>query len=268
MQNNSSSSSRGSWDHVASWYDSIVGQKGQYFHTHVIFPKLMELLELKPNLKILDVACGQGVFCRELVKNHCDVTGVDSSPRLIETAMGYVTPTERKNLHYYVDDARTLGRVETQVFDRIVSILAVQNIDPLDGMYRRLSSLVAPGGTLTIVILHPMFRSPRITGWGEDTARKLQYRRIDRYKSPMKIPIDMHPGQRQRQLTWTYHRPLETYVNLAAQNGFAIDALEEWISDKSSEGKFAKMENLARSEIPMFMAIRYRKISSKTVHLL
>ncbi len=261
MQNNLSSSSRGSWDHVASWYDSIVGQKGQYFHTHVIFPKLMALLELRPSLRILDVACGQGVLCRELVKSHTDVTGVDSSPRLIESAMGYVTPTERKNLRYYVDDARSLRKLEDQVFDRIVSVLAVQNIDPIEGMFRRFSELLVPGGTATIVILHPAFRSPRITGWGEDTGRKLQFRRVDRYMNPMKIPIDMHPGQRQRQLTWTYHRPLETYVSVGAQSGLVIDAMEEWISDKTSEGKNAKMENLARNEIPMFLAIRYRKLS-------
>lgn len=252
--------SKQSWDHVASWYDSIVGQKGQYFHTHVIFPQLTALLELRPNLRILDIACGQGVLCRELVKSHCDVTGVDSSPRLIESAMGYVTPTERKNLRYYVDDARSLHKIETEKFDRIVSVLAIQNIDPIEGMFERLASLLSSGGTFTAVLLHPAFRSPRITGWGEDAGRKLQFRRIDRYMNPMKIPIDMHPGQRQRQLTWTYHRPLATYVQLGATNGLAIDAMEEWVSDKTSEGKNAKMENLARSEIPMFMAIRYRKI--------
>ncbi len=250
-----------SWDHVASWYDSIVGAKGQYFHQHVIFPKLSSLLEIQRGMRILDIACGQGVLCRELVKNHCDVTGVDSSPRLIEAAMKYVSPTERNNLHYYVDDARTLRRLETQTFDRIVSVLAVQNIDPIEGLFARLRELLVPGGTFTAVLLHPSFRSPRITGWGEDTGRKLQFRRIDRYMNPMQIPIDMHPGQRQRQLTWTYHRPLQTYVTLGAQNGLVIDAMEEWVSDKTSEGKNAKMENLARAEIPMFMAIRYRKIS-------
>jgi hypothetical protein len=37
-----------------------------------------------------------------------------------------------------------------------------------------------------------------------------------------------------------------------------IDALEEWTSDKESEGKASRMENKARSEFPLFLALRAR----------
>ncbi|MEP7166510.1 MAG: class I SAM-dependent methyltransferase [Candidatus Woesebacteria bacterium] len=243
-----------SWDHVASWYDSLVGGKGQYYHQHVIFPSVLKLMEIKAGLKVLDLACGQGAFCRELVKLHAKITGVDASSRMIETAKKYAMGVE-----YIVDDARTLRSQTDQSFDRVVSILALQNMDPIDGVFSRVRDLLRERGTFTIVILHPAFRSPRITGWGEDEARKLQFRRVDRYISPMKIPIDMHPGKGTKQLTWTYHRPLQTYVQIAKENGFVIDGMEELISDKVSEGKHAKQENLARQEIPMFMTLRFRK---------
>ena len=48
-----------SWENVASWYDALVGEKGGYFHTHVIFPRIMPLLSLKPKMKVLDIACGR-----------------------------------------------------------------------------------------------------------------------------------------------------------------------------------------------------------------
>lgn len=278
-----------SWDHVSDWYDSLVGAKGQYFHQRVIFPKLLPLLELKPGQEALDLACGQGAFSRELASRGAHVVGIDASSALIEKARNYSASAipgwaqhrprkdqdkrgiagskghsfeknEQFPIEYLVDDARTLEKVTGKQFDRIVSILALQNIDPLDGLFAQVSSLLAPSGTFTAVILHPAFRSPRITGWGEDERRDLQYRRVDRYLSPMKIPIDMHPGREKRSLTWTYHRPLSYYVSQGTKVGFAIDAIEEWTSDKESVGRHAKKENLAREEIPMFAAIRYRKI--------
>jgi hypothetical protein len=34
--------------------------------------------------------------------------------------------------------------------------------------------------------------------------------------------------------------------------------MEEWISDKQSSGKFAKMENRSREEIPLFLLLQAR----------
>ena len=212
-------------------------------------------MDVKPGLKVLDLACGQGVFSRELLKLHAKVTGVDSSPRLIESAKHYGAGIE-----YIIDDARSLKKLSDQSFDRVVSILAIQNIDPIDGLFQRVHELLRSHGTFTIVILHPSFRSPRITGWGEDEKRKLQFRRIDRYITPMEIPIEMHPGKGNKQITWTYHRPLQAYVKIGSACGFVIDSIEELVSDKVSEGKHAKQENLARQEIPMFMTMRFRKM--------
>ncbi len=249
-------SQKQSWDHVSNWYDNLVGSKGQYYHQHVIFPNALRLLELSVGMNVLDLACGQGVFSRELAAQGCHVIGIDSAKHLIEKAIHYPGTGDTT---YYVDDARSLSKIKDKQFDRIVSILAIQNIDPIDELFTKVSSLLKESGTFTVVMLHPAFRSPRITGWGEDEKRHLQYRRVDRYMSPMQIPIDIRPSQNKKYLTWTYHRPLQTYIELGVKNGLCVTALEEWISDKNSQGKNAKMENLAREEIPMFVAIRYQK---------
>ena len=43
--------------------------------------------------------------------------------------------------------------------------------------------------------------------------------------------------------------------------GFAVDGLEEWVSNKKSQpGKKAKAENRSRKEIPLFLALRAKLI--------
>jgi hypothetical protein len=103
---------------------------------------------------------------------------------------------------------------------------------------------------------HPCFRVPRQSSWGVDEQKKLQYRRIDRYMEPLKIPIQTHPGQGDKSpQTWSFHHPLSTYVEGLSKSGFVIEKIEEWLSDKLSTGGKAKMENRSRLEFPLFLTI-------------
>jgi hypothetical protein len=79
---------------------------------------------------------------------------------------------------------------------------------------------------------------------------------------PRKEPIVTHPGKDPKRYTWTFHRPLQSYVKALRGAGLVVDALEEWASHKRSDsGPRAKAENTARREIPMFLALRAVKIS-------
>ena|SRR5258708_2263009 len=245
-----------SWENVASWYDSLVGEKGGYFHTHVIFPKLIPLLSLKPGMNVLDIASGQGAFTRLLGQKGYTVTGVDRSESLVAKARNY----NNENVTYLVDDARSLKALGKQKFDRITCILALQNIDPIDECFKRIHELLVNGGRCVVVLMHPAFRAPRISGWEIDEEKKLMSRRVDRYLTPMKVPIAMHPGKESSDVTWTFHRPLSEYARFARQAHLYIDSMEEWTSDKVSIGKNADMENFARTEIPLFLAIRMKRI--------
>jgi hypothetical protein len=113
-----------------------------------------------------------------------------------------------------------------------------------------------------IVMMHPCFRGPKETHWGWDDAKKVQYRRVDRYLLPRKSPIVANPGKKaESEYTWTFHKPIEAYVKAMRQAGLLIDAMEEWPSHKvSTSGPRAAAENTARKEIPMFLAIRAIKV--------
>jgi SAM-dependent methyltransferase len=139
--------------------------------------------------------------------------------------------------------------------------LVIQNLeDPLKALGNA-SKALRPGGKLLIVMNHPCYRIPRQSSWGVDEAKKLQYRRIDLYLTPLKIPIQTHPGAGEKsETTWSFHRPLSDYVQALAKAGLMVETMEEWISDKKSTGPKAKMENRSRTEFPLFLAISARKI--------
>lgn len=243
-----------SWESVGKWYDKAVGKEGHYYHKHVVIPNVLKFIKEKD--RVLDLACGQGILARHLPKG-VEYVGVDISKSLIEAAKKY----DRKPGHsYFVRDITKSINIEKKGFSCAVCLLALQNIEKPEDVFRNASQLLDEGGTLIFVINHPCFRIPRQSSWGVDEPKKLQYRRIDRYMSPIKIPIQAHPSQgKESPSTLSFHYPISLYSNWLHNSGFTIDLIEEWCSDKVSTGKAAKMENRAREEIPMFLAIVAKK---------
>lgn len=246
-----------SWSPVAKWYSGIVGDSGHYFHEHVILPSLKLLLSPVGGESVLDVGCGQGVYARTLPHN-VDYTGIDASKDLILEAKNI---TKNAKHVYYVADATKGLPVPAGSFDHSVCILAIQNMRDGESTISHIGSALKNGGDLVIVMNHPSFRIPRQSSWGKDEAQKLEYRRVNRYLTPLEIPINAHPGLSDSPMTWTYHAPLEYYVKALKSAGMVITDIEEWTSDKVSVGKAAKGENRARAEFPLFMAIRAVKLS-------
>jgi hypothetical protein len=80
---------------------------------------------------------------------------------------------------------------------------------------------------------------------------------VQRYLQPRREKIITHPGREDGRFTWSFHRPLQTYVKALATAGMAVDDLEEWTSHKRSDfGPRAAAEDAARLEIPLFLALR------------
>jgi len=241
------------WQPVADWYDEHVGDAGGEYHREVVLPGTLKLLggDALRGRRVLDVACGQGVLCRRLADVGARPVGVDAAEALITSAR------ERGPGTYHVGDARNLGFLEPGAFDAAACLLAVANLQPIRPAFEGVARALRGGGQFVMVTNHPAFRSPKETHWGWDDAGKVQYRRVDRYLTPRKSPITTHPGEPESGYTWTFHRPIGTYVKALRQAGLLVDALEEWPSHKhSGPGPRQKAENTARKEIPLFLAIR------------
>ena len=260
-----------SWGGVAKWYDETVEEKGSY-QQDLILPNLLRLMAIKKGEKVLDLACGQGLFSREFAKAGAKVVASDISSELVEIAKKKSpTPLSTKSgqaeIDYHVASADSLPFLKDGVIEKIAMVLALQNIENMNGTLAECARVLAPNGKLYLVLNHPAFRIPKESAWEFDEATKIQYRRIDRYISSLKSEIDMNPGLNAPQgrigrvMTLSFHRPLQAYVKALGKSGFAITRLEEWTSHKKSQkGPRAEAENRARAEIPLFLTLEAQKM--------
>lgn len=250
-----------SWEASASWYNRLVGDAGSEFHREVIFDAAMRMLSPQKGERILDVGCGQGVFSRLLKARGCAVTGVDASRSLIESARAYERDSRQTPVDFRCLDASSLDGIPDGLFDAASAVLCIQNMRSLERVARECSRVLGRQGRMLWVINHPCFRIPRQSSWGFDEAKKLQYRRIDLYMSPLEIPIAMHPGRGSAsEETVSFHRSLQEMMHVMRSCGFLLADLEEWCSHKQSEsGKRAKAEDRARREFPLFMGLLWQK---------
>ncbi len=245
------------WQEVAGWYSKHLESEDTYQEA-VVFPGALKLLGPVSGQAVLDVACGEGSLASKLAAAGARVTGFDAAPALVERARRKVRGAE-----FLVGDAQRFpDQLRGRGFDAAACILAIQNIRDAAAVCRGTADALKSGGRFVIVVNHPCFRIPRQSSWGYDDDKKLMFRRVDRYLTPLDVPILMNPGGRGRPITtMSYHRPLSAYFDALGRAGFAVDALEEWVSNRSSDsGPRAKAENRSRSEFPLFLALRARKV--------
>ena len=242
-----------SWEPVGKWYHGIVGESGHYYHQSLVIPGVLNLFGGKDDQQsILDLACGQGILGRHLPL--VEYEGIDISPTLIKAAIELDKAPRHR---YTVADITKPLNLRKMDFSHAAVILALQNVEHPGLVLKNAHKHLRQQGKLILVINHPCFRIPRQSSWKIDEEKKIQYRRIDKYYSPMKIPIHANPSKGEKSVhTWSFHHPLSDYSKWLNENGFVIDLIEEWLSDKVSTGSAAKMENRCREEFPMFMAIR------------
>ncbi len=249
------------WGEVAEWYDQLVGDTGSEYHQKVILPGVLRLMAVQAGEQALDLACGQGVLSRLLAERGADVKGVDAADELIRAARERGPETIR----YIRGDARNLSFLSAGRFAAAACVLAIQNIHPIPPVFQSVHRVLRPGGRLVLVMMHPCFRGLKETSWGWDESTGVKFRRVDRYLLPRKSPVVTHPGEKSGEYTWTFHRPIEAYVRALRNAGLLIDSIEEWPSHKISQpGPRSAAENSARSEIPLFMAIRAIKAAPIT----
>lgn len=251
---------RQNWDPLAAWYDGWVGQHGSRYHQRLAIPAVLSLLQLRPGQALLDLGAGQGVLAPYVAHDKAHYTGVEISSTLVSIAR------KRHGRHgiFIQADARRLEQVrqiKRKSYDACVFLLSLQDIEPLQEAVESAAWALKPGGSLVALLTHPCFRIPRQSGWGWDEGRRLRYRRIDRYLTPLEVPMKKHPGRKQG-VSRSYHRPLSAYVQGMAKAGMLIDRMIEIPSElQQHRGRRSKAYRRADQEIPLFLGIRALKRS-------
>ena len=121
------------------------------------FEDLLALLAVRPNLHVLDLGCGTGELTARLAAAlpGSDVTGLDSSPAMLERARALARAALRFEL----------GRVEEASgrYDLVFSNAAIHWVEDHRALIPRLFALLNPGGQLLVQLPsnneHPAHRA-------------------------------------------------------------------------------------------------------------
>lgn len=139
---------------VIAFFDRLAPQwDAGMIRSDEVIGKIFDNAGIRPGVTVLDVACGTGVlFPDYLARQVCSVTAVDISPEMVKIAAAK-----------YPDAPITVlcGDVEklepTRKFDCIMVYNAFPHFPDPENLIAVLSSLLNPGGTLTIA--HGMSRA-------------------------------------------------------------------------------------------------------------
>lgn len=241
-----------SWEKGASWYDSLTTRTGHFYHSNLIFPKLKQLIQIEKskNPSVLEIGCGQGALARACF-SKVPYLGLDNS----ETLLMLASKHQKNSLHKFVIQDATQVYTLNQKFSHIIFLLSLQNMDNQEMALKQAANHIRPTGKLILILNHPCFRIPRQSSWEVDLKQKIQYRRLNKYSSSMQVPIEIHPGKKEKNILWAFHLSLARYFEYLNKSGLVVSDLQEWYSPKISSGKNAKMENNARKEFPLFLTI-------------
>lgn len=243
------------WDPIAAWYDGWVGKGGSDYHRKLAIPVVLELLHVQPGEHILDIGAGQGVLAPHIARYKAHYAGVDISPRLLALARR----RHGKEGRFLHGDARQLSKVHglaAETFDAAVFLLSIQDMKPLADVLKSVAWALRRGGRVVILMTHPCFRIPRQSGWGYDPSRRLQFRRVDSYMTPLSVPMKPY-SKRRKGVTISFHRPLCQHLNGLGTHGFLIDCLREIATHSLG---CTRAERHANSEIPLFLGLRAWKL--------
>lgn len=118
---------------------------------------MARLVHLKPMLpwgvKILDVGCGEGWVSELLVKNGCQVTGIDYSSKAIKKASKLPGRYLQVDLYNYKP---------TEEFDWVVCSEVLEHLDDDQIALKLMYSWLKPGGRLLLSVPTFMDLTPRL----------------------------------------------------------------------------------------------------------
>ena len=126
------------------WTESAIGRAQRDQVWRVIDPLF------RPGARVLDVGCGTGVDAAHLAGRGVSVHAVDPSPRMIEVA-------ERRG--GFTTEVRAADEIAGSFDGALSDFGALNCVDDIDAVGRRLADVVRPGGYLAICTIG------RFCGW-------------------------------------------------------------------------------------------------------
>jgi SAM-dependent methyltransferase len=122
-----------------------------FFNAHYDRPACLELLGDVAGKRVLDAACGPGLYAAELVRRGAQVTGFDHSPRMVELCRARARPGDFR-VHDLGDPIDWLADGSV---DLVLCALAIEYVDDRVAALSELRRVLRPGGALVLSRMHP-----------------------------------------------------------------------------------------------------------------
>lgn len=212
--------SEAAYDSIAQWYNDWVGNDEDVYKDPY-FPPLFDLVGEVADLRICDLACGQGRIARALAQRGAQVVGVDISGELLSIAKQ--STDAAAPVEYRQDNAHTLATCEEAEFDGVISNMAMMDIPDLTATINSTYRVLRPGGWLAFSTLHPCFNTPQSAEYVDDAGRS--HRIVTDYFTEGHWRSDQRAGT--TRTVGAYHRTLATYLNTLVTAGFLLKQVRD-----------------------------------------
>jgi SAM-dependent methyltransferase len=183
------------------------------------WPALRAMLPSMRGLKVVDLGCGFGWFCRWARENGAaQVLGIDVSKKMLARARA-ATPDAA--VSYTRADLEHL-ELPPGAFNLAYSSLAFHYIEDFGRLMAQVHRSLDAGGRLVFSVEHPIFMAPSDPKFSVNDAGRVTW------------PVDGYLDEGPRSTDWLangvikHHRTIATCINALIDAGFAISHLEEW----------------------------------------
>lgn len=222
--------SRDIWEANAEAWDKRIGGGGGW-QTIFIAPMVEKMLAIQPGEKVMDIACGNGIFSRRLAELGASVVASDFSAKLIEFAQQRTTEN-RDRIAYHVADATDENQLVAlaggQPFDAAVCINAIMDMPEIEPLFRAVAKMLKPGGRFVLSVMHPCFNglditmAPELPGYAQEPIYSIKVSRYLSFEATKGLAIADQPVQQ-----YYWHRPIHVLLNAAFASGLVMDRIEE-----------------------------------------
>jgi SAM-dependent methyltransferase len=227
---------------------SKLGRSVQGLDGAAEWPALRAMLPDMGGLKVLDLGCGFGWFCRWAVaQGAVQVLGIDVSERMLERA---AATTHDPAITYTRGDLEAL-ELPAETFDMVYSSLAFHYIADLERLMSAVYRSLLPGGRLVFSVEHPIYTAPANPGWSLDRAGRKSW------------PVNGYLREGPRSTDWLthgvikHHRTLSTWINMLLRIGFVLCHVDEWRPTQTQIASRPELEE--EQERPMFLLVSARR---------
>ncbi len=254
------------WDANAEFWDAAQGDAGNYWQRTLVFPSTLELLQPLP-ATVLEIACGNGNFARQLAGLGVSVTATDGSAGQLAAARERSAEVDIDWLQLDATDRSQLALLagsRRAPFGAVVCNMALMDIAEISPLFDMLPLLLAEDAPFVFSVLHPAFNLGPSVRLFRERSETPDGRLVT--ESGVRITGYLDTGVMrgiavvgQPSLQPYFHRSLTELFGTAFERGWAIDGLREPSIQDGGEGDARDRLSWDHlPEIPPVMVARLR----------